>query len=388
MNPLLYPSTLIARRLKPAEMAVVCFILLASGLTTTFLGLQLTGLAFITLASYLSITLVLLLHKDAEALLADCQTQANYRDYRRLDTRLTILSPLAHAVAGALRDAERREHRLADCLAEITHATGELSRSSQLIASGANEQRQASASTSAAVEQMSQSIAEVARNAQFSEQASEQVRDLVTDGAGRLTTASKTIIDMAADAERTARLMSQLLDQFQSVTQMTDTIGHIAEQTNLLALNAAIEAARAGDAGRGFAVVASEVRQLASDSHQSANNINANISSVREKIEATHQQMDRLLAQAQDSVAHTQAVQECLEQIQHHSTEMNGQVASVAQNAREQDLAVGEIANQVDTTHQRIDANGRATEETDQIVQHIKSLTAALKEPALAGGSQ
>ena len=86
-------------------------------------------------------------------------------------------------------------------------------------------------------------------------------------------------------------------------------------------------------------------------------------------------------------MAHTRAVQECLEQIQSHSLQMNEQVASVAQNAREQDLAVSEIATQVDTTHQRIDANGRATEETDRIVQHIQSLTATLTEPAMAGGA-
>jgi methyl-accepting chemotaxis protein len=98
--------------------------------------------------------------------------------------------------------------------------------------------------------------------------------------------------------------------------------------------------------------------------------------------------MDRLLQQAQDSVADTRAVHECLEQIQTHALHMNEQVASVAHNAREQDLAVREIATQVDTTHQRIDANGRATEETDLIVQHIQGLTAAITEPTTAGGAR
>ncbi|MEE2762181.1 MAG: methyl-accepting chemotaxis protein [Pseudomonadota bacterium] len=387
MNPLLYPAALAGRLGRRTAITVSTLALLA-GLALTVLGLMAAGLALVVLASYLTTAWLLLMQKDADALIAGCRNQARDRDYRLLDTRLTLLAPLAQSVADTLRDSERREQRLTDRLAEIAHATGELSQSSQQIALGASEQRQASAATSAAVEEMSQSIAEVARNAQASEQASAQVRDLIQEGGSRLATASDTIAGMAADAKQTTELMTQLLDQFQSVTNMTATISHIAEQTNLLALNAAIEAARAGDNGRGFAVVANEVRDLANSSHQSAASIGTNIAGVRANIEATHQQMDRLLQQARDSVADTRAVHECLEQIQTHALHMNEQVASVAHNAREQDLAVREIATQVDTTHQRIDANGRATEETDLIVQHIQGLTAAITEPTTAGGAR
>ena len=59
------------------------------------------------------------------------------------------------------------------------------------------------------------------------------------------------------------------------ITELTDNILSIAAQTNLLALNASIEAARAGEAGKGFAVVADEIRQLADNSRESANSIQA-----------------------------------------------------------------------------------------------------------------
>ena len=59
------------------------------------------------------------------------------------------------------------------------------------------------------------------------------------------------------------------------ITELTDNILSIAAQTNLLALNASIEAARAGEAGKGFAVVADEIRQLADNSRETANSIQA-----------------------------------------------------------------------------------------------------------------
>lgn len=121
-------------------------------------------------------------------------------------------------------------------------------------------------STAGAVEELTASFDEIARQVSTAAGVSQ-------NAVGRAE-ASQVVIHGLAEA--TAR-----------IGDVVRLINNIAAQTNLLALNATIEAARAGDAGKGFAVVASEVKALAGQTATATAEIGRHVSTVQGATEAT-----------------------------------------------------------------------------------------------------
>lgn len=142
-------------------------------------------------------------------------------------------------------------------------ALNTLSEQVQTSTEGATNQSNRLESTTAAMQEMSITVVEVAKNAADAAQTANNSHQQATEGSTVVENVISAIGQVQKQSDDMKVDMGILGQQAEGIGQILNVISDIADQTNLLALNAAIEAARAGDAGRGFAVVADEVRKLA-----------------------------------------------------------------------------------------------------------------------------
>lgn len=230
---------------------------------------------------------------------------------------------------------------------------------------------------SAAMQQNSASITEMAGNINSVAQLTKKADDLSN-------TLSNTSVRGNEMIQQSVKAITDIQQASKEVQAIVKIIQAIASQTNLLSMNAAIEAAHAGSYGAGFAVVADEVRSLATSSAKSAKDIQNHIKSMAAKIE--------------DGVKTITAAGTAFEQISENVTENQQLIRTISNAMEEQRIGANETLTAITTIADGLSmANDFVKKQTEnaetvdrameEVVKSSKEVEAVIGEGAVASAT-
>ncbi|WP_027252135.1 methyl-accepting chemotaxis protein [Photobacterium halotolerans] len=256
---------------------------------------------------------------------------------------------------------------------DIALAADQLSERAGITQNNCTSQRDQTIQVATAISELNATVTEIASSAAHAAEGAKQAAYQTESGSVVVANTSQQIVSFTHEIEEATIVIQSLATQVEDISSILDTIRAISEQTNLLALNAAIEAARAGEQGRGFAVVADEVRNLASRSADSTEEIQLVINRLQDEskraVQAMMQGRDQSILVVQEADKANQA----LKKINLHIESINDLNIQVATATEEQACVVNDI-------NRNLEDINLLTVETTQVAEHLTESSEHLQE--------
>ena len=248
---------------------------------------------------------------------------------------------------------------LNDLFGEINASSTHVSIGSKQVADGAQSLAQGSTQQTAAIEQLSNSISDIADKTNQSASIAKEAVDL----SGEIRDSAKT---GSTKMNQMMQAVRDINDASNQISKVIKVIDDIAFQTNILALNAAVEAARAGQHGKGFAVVAEEVRNLAAKSAEAA--------------EDTGGLIEKSIEKANLGLDIATETSESLKEIVDGINRSADIVAQIAQSSEEQSSAIKQINVGIDQVAQVVQQNSITAQESAAVSEEMSSQSDVLQQ--------
>lgn len=265
---------------------------------------------------------------------------------------------------------------------QIAASGNELNSSIQQIAStvdqvsrGSESQAQGLAKSRQIVEELSNTMGELATDAIESVEMTNRMGSLSARGSESAKEAGERMNNIIKVTNESAQKVRSLAQKTNEITTVLDVIKQIADQTNLLALNAAIEAARAGEAGRGFAVVADEVRRLAESSAKSSEEIDTKLKQIQEDAQVVVEDIEISANEVNQGKLVIDSSLRSLDEIATQIQSVSSNVKKLSDSAQDEVSKVKAVSANTNEIAAVAEQNASATEETSAAIEQQTAQT-------------
>lgn len=296
------------------------------------------------------------------------------------------MAQLAQGFNSFLSKIQETVVEVAQTSEQLGFSAKDVSNQAQQTLEDSHEQKDRTIMVVTAINEMGATVNEIASNAAQAAVAAKDADTESSSGQVVVIRARDTINQLSQDVEQVGEVIESLATHTKSIGGILDVIRAISEQTNLLALNAAIEAARAGEAGRGFAVVADEVRNLASRTAASTNEVQGMIDKLQSEASRAVNAMAQSRTRSHEGVAAVDEASQSLVGISDRIgliSDMNIQVAAateeqstVVEDINRNVTEINEITQRTASTAQ---AAAQASLSLNQLAHRLDTLVAKFK---------
>jgi len=249
-------------------------------------------------------------------------------------------------------DTNAVSEKLIDIVTQLKTTSRSLKTATGEILSGANDLSERTTKQAATIEETSAAMEQLAQTVMHNAQRA-------LDATGAAATVTETAEAGGMVMGRATEAMERITASSGKISNIIGLIDDIAFQTNLLALNASVEAARAGEAGKGFAVVAVEVRRLAQSAAQASKEVKVLIDQSAGEVKGGV----RLVAEAAEK----------LSAILVAARSSNDLMAGIARESKDQAAAIEEVSASVRLMDEMTQHNAALVEETNAAIEQTEA---------------
>ena len=270
-----------------------------------------------------------------------------------LDAAMTQLRRTVTTIDGSATSLAAASEQLSSVSTQIAASAQETSSQAESVSSAAEEISRSVDTVSAGSEEMGASIREISQNA---------------------TEAARVAHEAVSVTASTSATMNKLGESSAEIGNVIKVITSIAEQTNLLALNATIEAARAGEMGKGFAVVASEVKDLAQETARATEDISRRVQAIQADTGGAVLAIEEISAVISRISDFQTTIASAVEEQTATTAEMNRSVAEAATGSGEIAQNITGVAEAARLTSQGVVQSQQATAELARMSTDLTAL--------------